>query len=695
MRTTSTASLEIMELFSKLAVDLQTLTHSSPINQQQQEFDDSSIEPSISKLTLSLTHNSRVRVLDTALSLMCFTAPQVLDSVVEYSVKTIVSVLSSSISCEVFRFHNEEVLQIGSFISRSHFMELIECVFDVISKLKERGMPIDLLLSAVVRVAASTSCYKYLSLSMRALNVKSIDGSITAISKLLCHLPVDFSFNHHDIPTRLLFWYLDPLALKHDITKILQETIKRPYLCLSMEFYERMDWRSILVCLVLSPIMFIDTRALLHDWFLQTGLSSVLELLMELVSLILDVISRPTWWGLSLELGLKLPFSNAYFPYKSDLLNSFTGPLSYESFLQLVHRTRKSASLNRELCDPTINPSAVRVALIDHKSIWALAISFPEWFYFASVLLFSDDKKSQQNIQVRCPLGVPEFGQLAAAAATFIAWILSPVNKSNQDTLSENLTKLSKCWNLKEISLDNSQNGMAGYKKKLKKPRFCDSKEDSTLGNKYDCQVIILWLKQFQNIMKHNETIDDMAFCESQSYALLQQHDKLFRRVPLGILIGSSSYINEDGCELLLHYAATGRILNLLGTENTSLKHVNYNSSGPEDLFGGINKEEAVSGACLVFSVTDVVMRLSVSLFETEKSGEDFLCLVKLRTGRYLLKCIKRLIQFNVDADGVPMVLDLQGRLERWRHQGREVPEFHKDLDDALKSLSTELSCYS
>ena len=220
----------------------------------------------------------------------------------------------------------------------------------------------------------------------------------------------------------------------------------------------------------------------------------------------------------------------------------------------------------------------------------ALAISFPEWFYFSSVLLFSDDKKSQQNIQVRCPLGVPEFGQLTAAAATFIAWILSPVNKSNQDTLSENLTKLSKCWNLKEISSDNSQNGMAGYKKKLKKPRFCDSKEDSTPGNKYDCQVIILWLKQFQNIMKHNETIDDLAFCESQSYALLQQHDKLLRRVPLGILIGSSSYINEDGCELLLHYAATGRILNSLATENTSLKHVNYNSSGQKICLGGLTK---------------------------------------------------------------------------------------------------------
>lgn len=141
MRTTSPTSPEIMELFSKLAFELQTLTHNSPINQeqQQQEFNDSSIDPSISKLTLSLTHNPGVRVLDTALSLMCFKAPQVLDSVVEYSVKTIVSVLSSSICCEVFRFHNEEVLQIGSFISRGHCMELIECVFDVISKLKEHG----------------------------------------------------------------------------------------------------------------------------------------------------------------------------------------------------------------------------------------------------------------------------------------------------------------------------------------------------------------------------------------------------------------------------------------------------------------------------------------------------------------------------------------------------------------------------
>lgn len=86
--------------------------------------------------------------------------------------------------------------------------------------------------------------------------------------------------------------------------------------------------------------------------------------------MILDVISRPTWWGIPLELGSKLPFSNAYFPYKSHLLRTLAGPISSESFLQLVHGTSESVSLVRKHSDPTIKPSAVNVASINHKSIW-------------------------------------------------------------------------------------------------------------------------------------------------------------------------------------------------------------------------------------------------------------------------------------------------------------------------------------
>lgn len=70
--------------------------------------------------------------------------------------------------------------------------------------------------------------------------------------------------------SRLLFWYLDPLTLKQAVSKILQDTVERPFLCLSEEFHQRIEWRAIVICLVLSPVMFIETRALLHNWFLKT-----------------------------------------------------------------------------------------------------------------------------------------------------------------------------------------------------------------------------------------------------------------------------------------------------------------------------------------------------------------------------------------------------------------------------------------
>lgn len=69
---------------------------------------------------------------------------------------------------------------------------------------------------------------------------------------------------------RLLLWYIDPLVLKHDLSEILRETIERPFLCLDQEFHERTEWRMIVMCLMFCPFMFIETRALLHKWFLET-----------------------------------------------------------------------------------------------------------------------------------------------------------------------------------------------------------------------------------------------------------------------------------------------------------------------------------------------------------------------------------------------------------------------------------------
>jgi tRNA 2-selenouridine synthase SelU len=66
---------EVADLFARLASHLKTLNQ-----EQEQEQQEEALDHSILMLNQSLNLNnedSRVRVLDTALSLMCFRAPQV------------------------------------------------------------------------------------------------------------------------------------------------------------------------------------------------------------------------------------------------------------------------------------------------------------------------------------------------------------------------------------------------------------------------------------------------------------------------------------------------------------------------------------------------------------------------------------------------------------------------------------------
>ncbi|KAH0970709.1 hypothetical protein GBA52_022865 [Prunus armeniaca] len=334
---TMTTLPEITDLFARLASRLKSLndTSFSP-HTAKEELDEAALDLSISKLNQSLNPNgnSRVRVLDTVLSLMCFKAPQVFDSGIDYLVKTIVTVLLSSIRCKVLRSPKDEILLIGSSISHRDCGHMIEAAADILEKLEGHGKLSDSLLCAIVRVVSSASLYR--QLSRPVLDVKSVDARKTLTSKLLCHFPREKSLDNNKIPFRLLLWYLDPLILKRDVSNILQETIDRPFLCLSKEFRESNDWLSVITSLILSPIMFVEARALLHRWFLVTnqfcirGLASVLELLIQLVAVILDVVSRPMFWDISLEVGAKLPFSNAYFPYNQRLLRILTGPLSHE-----------------------------------------------------------------------------------------------------------------------------------------------------------------------------------------------------------------------------------------------------------------------------------------------------------------------------------------------------------------------------
>ncbi|TYG59763.1 hypothetical protein ES288_D07G012200v1 [Gossypium darwinii] len=657
----------ITELFAQLALHLQL-----PINARENE--EETLNLSISNLNQSLNlnenPNSELRVLDTALSLMCFKSPQVFDSLIEYLVKTIISVLSSSVTFKVSRLQNEEFLLIDSSNLGLHCVELVEMFNNIHAKIQGKGLFSHLLLRAVLRVA------------------------------LHCHLPAELSLENEELPLRLFFWYLDPLTLKQAVSKILQDTRERPFLCLSEEFHQRMDWRAIIICLALSPVMFIKTRALLHNWFLRTGLAFVLDLLAGLVVAILDVISRPTWWGLSVEMGSKLPFSNAYFPNKNHLLRILVGAFSVENFIHLVHATSELVSLGGEQLCPAIKSTAVAVQSIDHRSLWALAIDFPDWFYFASVLLFSE-KTPQKNFQAKCSLS-PKVGEvhdkesLSTFAARYIAWILSPTSKTNQDFLVDFLTKISLSWGLKQFDLAMHNKEGATSKKKLKKPKVHNKMEDYAQAKEYDCQMIGIWLNETEEMYLEygsNTTINGSASADSNAFCVLNlQQNVLLRRILLGVLIGCPSCITENGCGLLLHYVATGKILQPRETMHAGLRHIKHKSER-EDLTTWIDKcseKDVLAGACLVFGLTDALDSISASFFETEESGIDFIYQVKVKAGKYFMKCINRLCQLN-NEKGVSTLRDVHNRLERWRHQGREILQVQKDVDDIINYLNQKI----
>lgn len=329
----------------------------------------------------------------------------------------------------------------------------------------------------------------------------------------------------------------------------------------------------------------------------------------------------------------------------------------------------------------------------------ALAINFPNWFYFASALLFSD-KSFQDNIYSKFILGASKIDYEeppSSTAARYIAWILNPVSKSHQDLLADYLVKISKPMAFKQSGSGTREKKTAIDRNILKKLKICN-KEYNTHPDQYDCQTIALWLKELKSIymMYQSKTARSSASCDTKSYReFSMQQNALFRRIPLGILLGSLNYLDVGACELLLHFATTDGIFQSREVESSSLKKMKSNHEGQKEIIELVDdytREEAIRGVCLVFSLTEIVESMSTSLFETEEAGVNFICQMKMCVGKYLIKCIKKLIQLKIYEDQNQLVVDLCERLNQWTHQGQLVLDIDKDLDDLINVLSHKLS---
>ncbi|KAL3839708.1 hypothetical protein ACJIZ3_024299 [Penstemon smallii] len=395
------------------------------------------------------------------------------------------------------------------------------------------------------------------------------------------------------------------------------------------------------------------------------------------------------WWGLSMDVGSKLPFSSAYFPFDHHSFRTLSGPMSHEYFQHLLDKLSGSISRAGGHLHTSSKKAAMGITMVDHKSMWAMAMNFPGWFSFASVILFHDNTLANTSYSRFIPWSAKSYlfhdveVPGSVAAARYIAWILNPISESYQDLLVDYLVKVSELWVLKRYSSNKSNDVKRGH---VKETRRLKLHEDSITSHELD-MTVWHWLQEFIDMyMKVGfSTPDFEGFNTNQSL--------LLRRIPLGILIGYLDHLNAGGCALILHYAATGTVEKLSEKEIFGLNQRRQKFDLKMDSFKWTeeySRAEAVAGCKIVFDITNVSETLSSSMFETEEEGLTFMCQVKLKTGDYLLKCIKRLLQLEFDGDCDQMRIDLLTRVIQWRNKGQDVFQNNKDFDNVCDSLNVQ-----
>lgn len=319
----------------------------------------------------------------------------------------------------------------------------------------------------------------------------------------------------------------------------------------------------------------------------------------------------------------------------------------------------------------------------------ALAINFPDWFYFASAMLFSEGN-SLENILHRYTSQVADCRQacdvkdLSIAAATYIAWILNPVSGPIQESLSKSLIRVSeKCLSRSCGSEAHRSETITG---KRKKP-------DRLVSGKIKAfSVVEDLLRDFDNKISSSVSYELDSQKTHPSFSSGLQNNLLVRRVVVGVLIGYPYSVTDEEYELVLHYAATGNILAIKKSRGTGFKQAKGISRISALLSNEITKEEAIEGTRLVFNLTGTLESMCVSSFEAEEDVEEFINQFKLRSSKYLAKCIDRLIQLHCKEDGDSIISDINIRLLQWRRKGREDPHFNKDLDNIAAKLTCKIS---
>ncbi|OEL34350.1 hypothetical protein BAE44_0004631 [Dichanthelium oligosanthes] len=581
---------------------------------------------SISSLAAALNPNggrggasSGTRVLDAALSLMCFDPIEarqppgrVNKARVDCLVRTLVSALSASVSCRVVRpdgSFGEEMLCVGSSVSPADCCELLRSCAALVEELGDcdAGRHSYDLMYAIARTAVLSPHYQ-------------------------CLFPLPY--------------YKEEGENVYDMGTIAAELINHPS----------------------NHVPPSDNSIPLR------GLGSVLALYSALVSSALDILLKPMSWGISIELGQKFPFSHVYFPSQhSDLLAILNGPLSCKGFLDLVSCINALVHLDntRTRCSSLKNSQLQSMkGSVKYNSAWCTIINFPVWFNFATALLFHREGSQNYLSETLSKETVADsIGDvsLAQRAAFYLSWVLCPSNDDQCQVLANNILEISHSWARNNKKRPSYHSSTVNHRRKLRIPTAVDSEKLHVPTN-----TVSSLIKEFDDRC--------VKFCTTTAFPQVQAeklsdfhpscHNLLHLWIPLGVLLVSSHCVNEQNCDMLLRYTSTGQVLKSNEVGMKTKDHVS--DDGLPITCSGTAERWALSGAYLIFVWLDVVEDMSSLIFDCEDRCQHFVSQLRTKTGPYLVKCVELLFEMLDEADlDRNFVIDLHNRLLSWDKNGQ------------------------
>uniref|UniRef100_A0A0E0DX03 Uncharacterized protein n=1 Tax=Oryza meridionalis TaxID=40149 RepID=A0A0E0DX03_9ORYZ len=400
------------------------------------------------------------------------------------------------------------------------------------------------------------------------------------------------------------------------------------------------------------------------------GLGAVLELQTAVVSSVLDVLFEPMAWGISMELGQKLPFSYDYFPHQHiDLLAILTGPLSCRKFVDLTSYIDSQSHASK--------------GSVKYNSSWSMIVNFPLWFNFATALLFHREGSHGYLSEALSMEIISESIRdvsLAHRAAMYLSWVLCPYNEDQRQMLAGNILELSHSWarNNKKGPSHVHHTSTVNHRRKLRIP---------TVG---DTEKLHLSTNPVSSLIKE---FDDrcVKFCSKTANSQVQAEELsdlpihfnfLHLWVPLGILLVSSSFVNDQDCDMLLRYSSTGQVLESNEVQRKTKDHICNDSFSAS--CKGFTETWASAGASLVFGWLDVIINMSAVIFEREDICERFVSQLKTKTNPYLLKCVYSLLEVLDEASQRDFLVDLHDRLLNWNKKGQSFDGFEAFEDIIL-----------